>query len=94
MIMRPEILQTIQDYTNHGIHPGNFLAAVFSNNLMDACAFADEDNQRDLPKICKFLYEQIPQACYGSRERYDLWREHQGLEGIKESFKSHAITNI
>ena len=61
-------------YIVHGIHPGNFLSAVVSNDLMDAVARADEENQKLLVEYSTFLYNYAPIGCFGSKEAFLNWK--------------------
>lgn len=62
-------------WTRFGVLPGDFLIAVLSNDLMEACARADETNLRNLPVYCAYLYNEAPPQCFGSKERVRAWIE-------------------
>jgi hypothetical protein len=63
----------LTDYLVNHIPTGGFLQAVLSNNLMSACARADDWNQRALPVYAAFLYSYAPRESYGSPEAYAHW---------------------
>ena len=69
------IIEALSDYANHGTPTGSFLAAVISNDLMDAVGRADDDNIRVLRSICGYVYNKFPRGSYGSREIYKDWIE-------------------
>lgn len=65
-------------YLLHGIPPGHFLTAVLSNDLREACARADETNQRTLYRHVAFLWNHAPASCWGSEERVMDWVKQAG----------------
>ena len=62
-------------YFNNHIQPGGFLTSVFSNNLMEAVANADQTNQRYLAEYVKWLYNYAPgrPSGWGSPEAVAEW---------------------
>jgi len=74
----------VRRYIEDGIPPGHFLTAVISNDLREACARADEENQRLLFDYVRFFYCHAPQSCWGSPDRFAAWVSHRGLNGARE----------
>ena len=70
-------------YVEKGIAPGSFLTAVLCNDLMEACARADDTNLYALPTYARWLYNRVPATCFGSREAFEAWIAKGGLEGRK-----------
>jgi len=70
-------------YLMHGIQPGHFLMAVLTNNLKEAVARGDDENQRLLPEYVRFLYNRAPMSAYGSAERVNDWLRSGGM--VKEA---------
>ena len=68
-------------YIVNGIEPGSFLAAVLSNDLMEALRRGDDVNRQALPVYGMFLYNEAPCGCFGSVENYRSWIKHGGLAG-------------
>jgi hypothetical protein len=64
---------SLESYILQGIPTGGFLQAVLSNNLREAVSRADDQNQRALVNIVKFLYNHAPSACWGSEGYYRDW---------------------
>lgn len=64
-------------YLEHRIDPGGFLTSVLVNDLFSAIARADPDNQRALPEICKFVYNEIPQIAWGSYANVAAWLDQR-----------------
>jgi hypothetical protein len=60
---------------------GNFLSAVFANDLLNAATGADEVSLERLPDIMRFLHNYAPAWCWGSRAVRARWRELGGIEG-------------
>jgi predicted nucleotidyltransferase len=73
--IRPDIKETLDRYASQGIPTGDFLAAVLSNNLMEAMGRADSFNQATLPEICSYIYNELPSPCHGSPEKVNAWLE-------------------
>ena len=68
-------------YITDGIPPGSFVTAVLKNDLARAIRFGDDDCQRALADIYRFLYWNAPAFCFGDTESFDKWIRHQGLRG-------------
>lgn len=67
----------VDRYVNHGILSGGFLTALFENDLMSAFARADLQNQAAMAEWAKFIYNDAPSSCWGSREVVDRYSEEQ-----------------
>ena len=66
-------------YIVEGIKPGHFLSAVITNDLRDAIARADEENQAALVEWVQFFYNYTPGYCWGSTSNMKNWINN-GLE--------------
>jgi hypothetical protein len=70
----PEHTQgALMRYVNHGLHPGGFLTAVITNDLIGAVTRADQWNVQTLPAIVMFMLNAMPAASVGSTENMDHW---------------------
>uniref|UniRef100_A0A6H1ZV46 Uncharacterized protein n=1 Tax=viral metagenome TaxID=1070528 RepID=A0A6H1ZV46_9ZZZZ len=69
-------------YIEEGIPCGDFLTAVFENNLVEAFGKADDTNQMFMFEYAKFLYNEAPRSCWGSKETVDKWISNGGLKGV------------
>lgn len=69
--------ESIVDYVLDGADPGSFLYAVLTNDLKEACARADLENQRRLFDIMNFLYNCCPSGCFGSVAKVNYWLERK-----------------
>lgn len=79
-------------YIEQGVPTGDFLRAVFSNDLKGAVCRADSTNQRAIVEIVQFMVWYAPAVCQGSPERYENWIEIGGLEGrAKQPAEQEAI---
>lgn len=67
------MMDGIARYIEHGIPPGDFLTAVVSNDLMEACGRADDENIANLPAYAAYFYNEAPSACHGSPEKVKDW---------------------
>lgn len=81
--IRQDIKNAIQLYADHGYHPGGFLTAVLQNDLFEAFGRADSYNLESMPEIIKFIWNEIPGACHGSKEKFEAWVEHKRQEKLK-----------
>lgn len=52
---------------------GNFLRAVFENDLVEAFGRADELNRISMGNIAAFIYNYAPSPCWGSKEAVKQW---------------------
>lgn len=72
----PEVtMDTLDLYVNRGIPTGGFLYAVLTNDLFDAVVKADPMNRAALKDICTYVYNDLPQDCWGSRTNVAAWIE-------------------
>jgi len=79
--MIPQNLKNSFDmYVNHGIPTGGFLQAVLENNLMEAMGRADDWNREILFEICSYVYNDMPAACHGNKEKVRKWIEERRIE--------------
>jgi len=70
----PESLRDgMKMYLELGYVPGSFLTAVLENNLSKAVNAADSANMILLPRIVMWVYLQVPQGAWGSREQVLEW---------------------
>lgn len=67
-------LEAIKDWVANGRIAGGFLEAVLVNDLGLAVERADRSNEAALPAIIRYLYNETPRDCHGSRERVNTWR--------------------
>jgi hypothetical protein len=85
--IRPDMIEALKRYIDHGIPPGHFLSAVICNDLKEACARADSDNQKALFEITAWLYNYAPANCWGSEARMRIWinSKQRTLDGKESS---------
>jgi hypothetical protein len=63
----------LERYIEHHIRPGDFLQAVISNNLKEACGRADDVNVELLHVYVAYLYNEAPSSSWGSKLLLDAW---------------------
>lgn len=71
-------------YVEHGIRPGDFCAAVFSNDLKGAFGRADDINRFMMLQWVRFVVMEMPAASQGSPERVEAWLSRGGLKGYDQ----------
>lgn len=81
----------VRRYVADGIMPGDFLCAVFENNLHEAFARADDINRSYMWEYANMLH-QAPRICWGSRKAMVEWHAHQGLKNQPWPSKEPAPT--
>jgi hypothetical protein len=70
--------EALDEYVDRGRPVGDFLYAVLTNDLFEACGRADMHNAPNLTAYCAWLYNEAPSQCYGSREKVVAWlKRHQ-----------------
>lgn len=60
--------------------PGDFLTAIFSNDLVEAVQRADSTNILCLPAYAGFLFSHAPAhpiKCWGSKENMSAWLDEK-----------------
>lgn len=68
-------------YIEHGIRPGGFLCACIDNNALEASTRAhDKPTLLALPDIMRFLFNDAPPHCWGSKKVREAW-ERVGQHG-------------
>ena len=69
----PRMMEAMLRYTEHGVVPGDFLQAVITNDLREACFRADDENLANLPAFVAWLYNEAPAQCWGSEKKMLAW---------------------
>ncbi|MGV0964222.1 MAG: hypothetical protein ACOYBT_10060 [Polynucleobacter sp.] len=72
-LVPPHMWSAVEGYYLRGYHPGGFLTAFLSNDLMDAISRADSDNLRAFHQWGQFLYNYAPSGSYGSPAKVAAW---------------------
>lgn len=77
------IRKGLSTYLHYGSRPGSFLRAVLANDLYIASTRADPNSLKSLPDICRYVMNYMPEACYGSEAKVEVWMKKGGLEAYK-----------
>ena len=72
-LIRPDIVQALNDYGQHHHGVGDFLVACLKNQFHEAVCRADHTNRHTLPEIAKYMYNELPSQCWGSPEKVTAW---------------------
>ena len=70
-------------YIEHGIETGSALMAVLVGDLWRAVASLDDENWQNLKPLCRWIHNNPPSLCYGSREKVSEWISHSGASGYE-----------
>ncbi|MBD3404351.1 hypothetical protein GF420_15785 [candidate division GN15 bacterium] len=73
-IIGPFILGKLDDFAKKGRNPGGFLTACLENNLSRAVGRADGENLEKIPAIALYIFNQLPDPCWGSPEKVANWK--------------------
>jgi hypothetical protein len=76
----------VREYIERGKPIGDFLTAVFANDLCDALGRADTINARSLKNYAVFLHTYVPAIpipAWGSRYHVRQWIKLGGLAGLR-----------
>ncbi len=73
------MMPALQRYVELGNIPGDFLKSVICNDLKGAVAHADGENLECLPVYVRFLYNQCPSDCWGSKAKMKEWHDRGRL---------------
>lgn len=69
------MVNPVYEYVMNKQPVGDFLTAVFSNNLFEAVGRADNANRECLHKYAMLMYNQFPSDAWGSKEKVKSWLE-------------------
>jgi hypothetical protein len=70
-------------YVEMGIGGDSFLTAVLSNKLVKAFDAADDSNIYAMREWARWLYNEAPCGCWGSKKKVAAWISAGGLAGLK-----------
>lgn len=73
----PHLWDGIRMFLLEGRETGDFLYAVFCNDLADAIGRADPLSEAALGDIVRWLNHGAPSQAWGSKERVAYWIEHK-----------------
>ena len=65
--------ESIDSFVARKLPPGGFVSAVLENNLSQAFARADLENERHMKDIVSYVYNHIPMDAWGSPEKVAAW---------------------
>ena len=81
--IKQSTLDSLKRYAEQRIPTGGFLEAVLSNDLMEACARADDENAIALFHIAAYIYNELPHNCHGSRAKVKAWLAKEPERGAR-----------
>jgi len=74
-----DAIVSLRRYADHGVPTGGFLQAVLENDLFGAMCRADESSRANLQEICRYVYNDMPGGCWGSKLHIERWIAHHML---------------
>jgi len=76
--------EALDAYAERGRPVGGFLTAVLEDSLSRAISCADEISLAALVDIVKYVYNELPSGCWGSRDKVDAWYKQKDRERAEE----------
>lgn len=74
--IRDDIREAMEAYgRGENLHPGSFIRAVLENDLLMAGGVADPYNRAALCDTVQWCFNNLPRACWGSKEKVKAWLE-------------------
>lgn len=73
LAMPESLIASLSRYSTEHVATGGFLKAVLENDLCEAVCRASESNFQLLPVIVRYVYNELPSPCWGSKEKVAAW---------------------
>ena len=68
-----DLLDLLNDYVEHGMHPGGAMLAFVSNDLFGTIKRADSTFLKHLRLLCLYVFNYLPVGAYGTPDRVEWW---------------------
>jgi hypothetical protein len=76
------VAETLRLYVEHGIEPGGAVFTILENQpVRDVVAYCDDATLAQLRPIIRWLYNDAPSQCWGSRGEVTAWMIRGGIAG-------------
>ena len=85
----PRMVAGIKRYVEHGIRPGDFLTALFSNDLTRTFSHADEKNYPLVGEWVRWMYNEMPSNMVGSQEIMEAYLRSRDY--VNDSYESSDV---
>lgn len=76
----PHLQGGMKRYIEEKVAPGHFLRFALENNLVQSINRADGESLGTLTALASFIYNELPTACWGSKEKVDQWLAGRGAQ--------------
>lgn len=77
----PQVLKSLRLHVLRGRPTGSFVQACLENNLTATYGKADDNMRGRIGAVCKYMLNNMPDACHGSPEAVKHWQDTGGLLG-------------
>ena len=81
LAMPENLIASLSRYSTEHVATGSFLRAVLENDLCEAVCRADEFNFKLLPVIVRYVYNELPAPCWGSKQKVAEWLKKPDEKG-------------
>jgi hypothetical protein len=84
-LIPPDLIDSLHRYAGEDrVETGGFLRACLENDFAGACARAKGPAVAALPAIASFIFNELPDRCWGSRNKVNRWLKRQEIESEPE----------
>ena len=80
----------IKHYVELGLEPGSFFRCMIIGDHHGAYRSMHpilKDELNTIQRLTRWFFENAPELCYGSQEKYNYWVLNGGIFGIEENGK-------
>lgn len=78
------LLESLDAWAKQGRPMGDFLTRVVENDLFGCLGHADINSRMHLFDVCRYIYNELPSSCWGSKEKVAAWAKERAEKGPLE----------
>ncbi len=67
------VIEEINRFVDARLHPGDFVKSILCNDLVGVVKYAGAEEKPFICDIVKYIFNNIPQDCWGNTKRYQDW---------------------
>lgn len=71
---------SLKNYLEYGYPPGSFLTHLLYGDIYRSYQSADRWSKDYLSNIIGFIVNNLPQECYGSKDKVNAWIKSSGMK--------------
>ena len=66
-------VEALNDFADNHHQHGHFIMACLENDFVEAVCRADIENLKAINAIAKYIWNELPSECWGSKEKVKSW---------------------